>query len=182
MLSADEYIQGDPLDQANIFHWDFIDLNLPGSACYIPYRSWVTKRQSSGALTRDFLFYVGDSQTTGNDLAEMRAATHRVASMLKFLWLQDAPRKRRDASQTTDAQAGSIICTLGDTATLNVSQERWHKAKGMPAWIHQHYNPFQALGESSWIFDLPCLHLFSNRSTPQRYLFNSGFMAAMVTR
>jgi hypothetical protein len=67
VLFADEVIRGDPTVANNIFRWDYVDLNLPGSEWYNPSRSWVTKRRSTGELACDFLIFVDDSRTTGND-------------------------------------------------------------------------------------------------------------------
>jgi len=138
VLFADEHIRGDPQDPSNILGWDYIDLNLPGSDSYAPSQSWVTKRRASGRLAGDFLIYVDDVRTTGNEQSETRGISRRVASHLNWLGLQDAPRKRRDASQTPGAWAGSIVSTLDGTVSLTVSQERWNKAKGMLTWLRQH--------------------------------------------
>jgi hypothetical protein len=53
----------------------------------------------------------------------------RAASTLSYLGIQDAPRKRRDSSQSPGAWADSVIKTgPGDTFVL-ISQEKWDKAR-----------------------------------------------------
>jgi hypothetical protein len=40
---AEEVIRGDPSDPGNVFRWDLVEHNLPGSECYDPSRPWVAK-------------------------------------------------------------------------------------------------------------------------------------------
>jgi hypothetical protein len=40
---AKEVIQGDPTDFKNVFWWDLVELNLPGSEGYDRSRPWVAK-------------------------------------------------------------------------------------------------------------------------------------------
>jgi hypothetical protein len=49
--------------------------------------------------------------------------------------VQDAPRKRKDPSQTPVALAGSIFHTEGGTITVSVSQEQWEKVKVVLTWL-----------------------------------------------
>ena len=39
---AEEVIRGDPKDPANVFRWDYVRLNLPGSPNYDPSLPWVS--------------------------------------------------------------------------------------------------------------------------------------------
>lgn len=135
MLFAEEVIRGDPADTSNVLAWDIIVLNLPGDPIYDPSKCWVFKARVDGRLACDFLIYVDDCRTIGGDLEEARSVSRRVASVLNFLGLQDAPRKRRDPSKTPGAWAGSILDTSGDVVSICVSQERWDKAKGIIQWM-----------------------------------------------
>jgi len=72
----------------------------------------------------------------GNTFEECRAASRKAASVLNYLGLQDAVRKRRDPSTSPGAWSGSIVLTDADTVDLILSQERWDKAKGMVTWIN----------------------------------------------
>ncbi len=53
-----------------------------------------------GKLACDFISYVDDVRSGGNDRAEARAASRRVASKLNWLGVLDAARKRYDPSRT----------------------------------------------------------------------------------
>jgi hypothetical protein len=136
ILFAEEIIRGDPLDSTIIFRWDIIRLNLPGSNNYTPSLPWVSKiRLSDASLACDLIIYVDDVRTMGNTFDECKAASRRAASVLNSLEIQDAPRNRRDPSQTPGAWAGSICLSDTHTVDLVVSQEHWDKAKGMIKWI-----------------------------------------------
>jgi hypothetical protein len=62
---------------------------------------------------------------------ETRMAARRVASVCQYLGVQDALRKRREASQTPGAWAGTIISTDGEGVFVTVVQDKWDKAKRM---------------------------------------------------
>jgi len=46
VLFAEEVIRGDHLNKKNVFRWDAVRLNLPGSPTYMPHLSWVSKIRS----------------------------------------------------------------------------------------------------------------------------------------
>eukprot|EP00978_Attheya_sp_CCMP212_P040338 scaffold219117_cov61-Attheya_sp.AAC.1 len=51
MAMAEEYIRGDRKDPKNIFRWDSVEFNLPGSKDYDPLLPWVYKvRLSDGKI------------------------------------------------------------------------------------------------------------------------------------
>jgi hypothetical protein len=126
---TEEIIRGNPDDESNVFRWSDVVLNLPGSPAYKPCDPWVfraCKAVPSGAIriANDFKIYVDDVRTIGAMYAECRQASQRVASILSFLGIQDAPRKRRDPSQTPGPWAGSIVCTSQDAVFVTISKER----------------------------------------------------------
>jgi hypothetical protein len=135
ILFAEQIIRGDRFDTGNVLKWDRIDLNLPGSLTYSPAKSWVSKVRRDGSLAGDFLIYVDDVRTMGHSAEDCRLVSRRVASTLNSLGLQDAPRKRREPSQTPGAWAGSIVNTSNDLVCVAISQERWHKAKTILTWL-----------------------------------------------
>ncbi len=63
-----------------------------------------------------------------------------VVSILNYLGLQDAARKRRDPSQTPGPWAGSIVVSDGSLVEILVSNERWNKAKTMIKWMRESIN------------------------------------------
>jgi hypothetical protein len=150
VLFADMQIRGDRFNPSNVFRWDRVILNLPGSETYSPSRSWVYKIRSDGALASDFTIYVDDVRTMGSTAEDERLAARAVASTLNSLGLQDAARKRREGSQTPGAWAGSIVLTSDGMVSIAVSQERWDKSRMILTWLHDHITsglpiPFKTL-------------------------------------
>jgi hypothetical protein len=47
---AEEVIRGNPRDHSLPFHWDFIEMNLPGDVSYNLTRPWMSKRRSDGDM------------------------------------------------------------------------------------------------------------------------------------
>ena len=130
MMVAKDVIRGDRHDPSNVFRWDSVRLNLPGSASYDPGLPWVSKvRLSDGKIAADLFVYVDDARITGASEEECIDATRRVASVLNSLGIQEAPRKRRWASQTPGAWAGSIVETNPSGVYVTVSQEKWDKSR-----------------------------------------------------
>jgi hypothetical protein len=130
MMIAEDLIKGDPSDARNPFRWDIVRLNLPGSKNYDPSLPWVSKvRLEDFNIACDLVIFVDDLRVTGPTKGESWKAGQRAAQILSHLGLQDAPRKRRDASQTPGPWAGSILRTDLNGVFAFVSQEKWDKAK-----------------------------------------------------
>eukprot|EP00978_Attheya_sp_CCMP212_P027799 scaffold94026_cov53-Attheya_sp.AAC.3 len=122
MAMVEEYIRGDRKDPNNIFRWDSVEFNLPGSKDYDPLLPWVYKvRLSDGKIAVD----------TGNSAKEAWLAGRQVASKSNHLGIQDAPRKRRDGSSTPGAWTGSIVRTGEDGFFLLISVDKWDKTKAL---------------------------------------------------
>jgi hypothetical protein len=128
---AEEVICGDRKDPTNVYRWDTVWMNLPGSSDYRPNRPWVSKYQSSDEkITADLFILVDDLRPTGSSRKEAWAAARRAASTLNHLGIQDAPRKQRDSSQSPGAWAGSVVRTGAEGVNvLTSSQEKWDKSK-----------------------------------------------------
>jgi hypothetical protein len=127
---AEEVIRGDPSDPENVFRWDTVVLNLPGSDDYDPRRPWVAKyRTDDGRIAADIFIFVDDLRPTGPTREDAWLAARKAASTLNFLGIQDAPRKRRDSSQNPGAWAGCVIRTGPDGTFVLTSQEKWDKAR-----------------------------------------------------
>ncbi len=141
-LMAEEVIRGDPLDPSNVFRWNEIVLNLPGSPSYKPwapwvYKTWTLEPGQVASIANDLRIYVDDVRTIGQTYEECRLASRVVASKANYLGIQDAARKRRDPSQTPGPWAGTIVHSNNSSVTVSISVERWNKAKGMIAWIKE---------------------------------------------
>jgi hypothetical protein len=67
---------GDRRDLANPFHWDHVQLNLPGSPGYRADLPWVMKVRADGIIAAEIFEYVDDGRAIGHS-AELawRAAT-----------------------------------------------------------------------------------------------------------
>jgi hypothetical protein len=127
---AEEVIRGDRKEPGNVYRWDTVEMNLPGSEDYDPNRPWVCKlRMDDKRIAADLFIFVDDLRPTGSSRKEAWQAARRAASTLNFLGIQDAPRKRRDSSQNPGAWAGSVIRTGKDGVHMLTSQEKWDKAK-----------------------------------------------------
>jgi hypothetical protein len=127
---AEEVIRGDRKDPTNVYRWDTVRLNLLGSCRYKPYKPWVSKfRSSDQKLAADLFIFVDDLRPTGPSRKEGWEAAKKAASTLNHLGIQDAPRKRRDISQSPGAWAGSVIRTGAGGVSVLTSQEKWDKSK-----------------------------------------------------
>ena len=129
ILMAEEMVRGDPRDRYNILRWDRVKLNLPGSTNYKPSKPWVSKERSKDEkIACDFIIYVDDIRTSGNDWLECRLTSRYVASHMNWLGLQDAARKRQEPTTTPGPWAGLVMQSDGGAITISVGQERWEKA------------------------------------------------------
>ena len=89
---AEEIIRGNRLDPTNIFRWDRVRLNLPGSPAYDPAKPWVSKiRDINEQIVVDFCTFVDDARPTGPSKKEAWLAARRIGSPFSYLGLQDAP-------------------------------------------------------------------------------------------
>jgi hypothetical protein len=131
LLWVEELILGDRLEEKNVFRWNRLHLNLPGSDDYDPTKSWVRKLRSDGQLAADLQTYVDDIRPSGPSEAECWKASQRVSSVLGSLGIQDAPRKRRPPSLEPGAWAGGVVHSSNDEVNVLVTEERWAKTQGI---------------------------------------------------
>jgi hypothetical protein len=104
-LWSEDIIKGDHLDEANLFRWDRVIMNLPGTVNYDPGKPWLYKFDELNKKMAAFIISYVDDLRTGDDGGKERCdkVTHLVASRLNYLGEQDAARKRGDASQQPGA-------------------------------------------------------------------------------
>ena len=132
MMVAEEVIKGNHRTLSNPFHWDKVILNLPGCESFDPSIPWVCKiRVSDGKVACDFYIYVDDIRVTGSNGNETSLSCRKVTSLLNWLGIQDAPRKRRKASRMAGAWAGSVIYTTAEEVFVLVTEEKWIRGRGM---------------------------------------------------
>jgi len=112
---------GDRRDLANPFHWDHVQLNLPGSPGYRADLPWVMKVRADGTIAAENFVYVDNGWAIGHS-AEMawRAARCYTATCAR-LGVQDAARKWTSASRTPGPWAGTVTHTDQDQVCGMVS-------------------------------------------------------------
>ncbi len=137
ILRAQEVIMGDRKCERNVFRWENVEFNLPGTSGYVPGRPWVCKIRSDGTIAADLFIYVDDLRITAPTEQDCWNASQRVSSVLASLGLQDAARKRRAPSWEPGAWAGSVVCTNHEGVFVMVSQEKWDKTRLVIRWIRE---------------------------------------------
>ena len=140
MKRVEPTLKGDRSDPNNVFRWDRVERNLPGSESYDPSLPWMYKVRRDGTMAADLFIYVDDLRPTGPSKGECWDGSHQIGCRLTWFGIQDASRKRREASQTPGAWAGSIIHTMDDKVCVLVSQDKWDKTKKWVAWMEQVLN------------------------------------------
>lgn len=130
ILVAKEVVMGDRFDKSNVFRWDRVRLNLPGTENYDPSLPWVSKvRLDDGKIACDLFIYVDDGRVTAPTKVESAKATRQAAAVLNSLGVQEAARKRRWGSRKAGAWAGLIVQTTDDEVIVMVDPEKWLKTK-----------------------------------------------------
>ena len=87
---AEEIIRGNKDDPTNVFRWERVRLNLPGSESYDPSLPWVSKVRHGDEggeeqIAADLFTFVDDLRPTGSSKAESWQAGRRVASKINWL-------------------------------------------------------------------------------------------------
>jgi hypothetical protein len=103
---AEEVIRGDHHNKSNVFAWDRLQLNLPGSDGYDPRLAWVSKVCSDGQLVADFFTYVDDIWSTGGSHLESSKAARQVGLVASYLGIQDAAQKQHDRARNQEHGLG----------------------------------------------------------------------------
>lgn len=129
---GEEIIRGDHTDPTNPFFFDQLRLNLPGDPEYNPCLARVFKLNSNtGRNAGDMVTYVDDVRPTAATFGLCLRLCHRVGSILGYLGIQDAARKRVPPSQRAGAWTGSVVHTDNDMVVVLCTQEKWDKARSV---------------------------------------------------
>ena len=106
-------VYGDRRVLSNPFHWDHVELNLPGSCGYQADLPWVMKIRADRFLAAEIFVYVDDGRVVADlpDLAWQAAQAY--ASRCAKLGVQDASWKRTLPSETPGPWAGMVTHTNG---------------------------------------------------------------------
>lgn len=126
-----EMAMGDRRDPTNVFRWERVELNLPGSPDYKPSRAWVTLRRADGSLASFVVLFVDDLRVMAGSERECWLACRRVASTFNYVGVQDAARKRRSSTQEPGAWAGGVVQVKDGLVYVLVTQEKWDRVKEM---------------------------------------------------
>jgi hypothetical protein len=114
---AEEIIWGNQCDLSLPFHWDHVELNLPGSVSYDPSRPWVSKRMMDEQLAADMQSYCYDLWTCGPSCRAPLLATQQVAPVCNYLGIQDGPYKRHFPACCYPGAWDRVPATPGQKAT-----------------------------------------------------------------
>eukprot|EP00984_Skeletonema_dohrnii_P022484 scaffold11603_cov72-Skeletonema_dohrnii-CCMP3373.AAC.1 len=130
MLVTKWMAYGDRLDKDNPYQWERVELNLPGSEDYDPTLPWVMKVRSDGHLACEIYIYVDDCRVTGWCKLECWRAVRKLSTILNYLGLQDAFRKRTEPVIDPGPWAGSVTSTAL-MVLVTVTIEKWRKTRAL---------------------------------------------------
>eukprot|EP00985_Skeletonema_marinoi_P028317 scaffold24532_cov80-Skeletonema_marinoi.AAC.2 len=130
MIKAKYCAYGNRHDPTNPFQWEVVLLNLPGDECYDPSLPWVMKVRKDGHLACEVYVYVDDGRFTGWSKLECWRAVQRFSSVLTFLGIQDAFRKRTEPLTRPGPWAGTVTITEGGVFAT-VTSMKWIKTQGV---------------------------------------------------
>ena len=135
MMWAEHMVRGDRRDPNNPFRWSHIRVNLPGSKYYDPSLPWMSKLRPDGTLASEFYTYVDDVRVTGPSEEGIWMAIRKFSSIISYLGIQDAARKRRPPTTRPGAWAGSMIYVDENNVGVYVDQSKWEKSQNNIKWI-----------------------------------------------
>ena len=135
MKRMEGFLKGDRKCATNPFRWNTIVLNLPGMKKYDPSLPWVFKARLDNKVAGDLFIYIDDLRCTGTTEIECWDGAHQVSCRLSWLGIQDAPRKRREASKEAGAWAGTVVHTSQGHVTVLVSEKKWKKTQDWIQWL-----------------------------------------------
>ncbi|KAL7579543.1 hypothetical protein ACA910_007918 [Epithemia clementina (nom. ined.)] len=79
----------DAQDHSNVFQWDYVKLNLPGTPAYQPGEPWISKQCNDGCLASDAHDYVDDLHGTAATMEEAWQEGARIAKTKAFKMLHE---------------------------------------------------------------------------------------------
>jgi hypothetical protein len=151
-LRAKKIMLGNRKVKSNPFHWERVELNMPGDEGYDATKPWIMKLREDGSSATELRTYIDDLRTTAKDRGTAWLASSQIAKTCSWLGLQDAARKRREPSQTPGAWAGATVSTDEARAYKSVTKERWVKTQKKIRWLAAQAGEFDA--RSSELLDM----------------------------
>ncbi|KAL7563418.1 hypothetical protein ACA910_016514 [Epithemia clementina (nom. ined.)] len=122
-------IMGDQHDSKNVFRWDNMHLNLPGTTGYLPGEPWISKRRKEGHIAADAHDYVDNLRGTAPTQEDAWQVGAAIAKTASFLGVQDTCRKRRAQTQRPWAWAGVVCGTTPSRPYITMTQTKWDCTK-----------------------------------------------------
>jgi hypothetical protein len=129
-----DYAKGAPEKTNNLFSWNRVVLNLPGSDGYDPSLPRIRKLQETGETADDVVTFYDDGRVFAASEEHAQLAIRQITSRLQYLGNQDAARKRRAISQRPGAWAGGIVYSDQNVLRTFTSPDKWNKAKLFLDW------------------------------------------------
>eukprot|EP00978_Attheya_sp_CCMP212_P022403 scaffold66847_cov57-Attheya_sp.AAC.2 len=127
---VEEEVRGDRTQPTNVFRWDQVILNLPGSDDYNPARPWVFKvRDDDGSIDADVHGFMDDFRTSGKDKKDRWLAARRMGSASSHLGLQEAAWKRRESTRRPGAWIGLVLWSGALGVFAIITEDKWDKVK-----------------------------------------------------
>jgi hypothetical protein len=124
-------------DRDNVFHWEDVVVNLPGTFGYDATQPKIYEQRSDGLIAADLVIYIDDVRTVANAREEAWRASSEAAKTCAWLGLQDSALKRREPSLKPGAWAGTVIWASEGEVKKMVTQERWKNTQNKLDWIHR---------------------------------------------
>jgi hypothetical protein len=129
---GEELARGNSTDCKNPFGYSHVVLNLPGLKSFDPTKPHVYKWNSTAQrIAGEVVTFIDDSRGCGYSKEHTWQVMRRITSVLQYLGIQDAPRKRRPPSQSPGAWAGSLNKVTSEEVGLSVTQAKWEKGRGI---------------------------------------------------
>jgi hypothetical protein len=122
-------VYGNRKDVLNLFHWDHVEFNLPGSKGYRSNLPWVMKIRIDGFLAAKIFVYVDNGWVVGYSLELAWQAAWAYTACCSRFGIQDASHKRASASRTPGPWAGTVTHTDENQVCDMVSKEKWEKTQ-----------------------------------------------------
>ena len=130
----EEFFIGDRKNTSNVYHWDKVVFNLPGSPSFNPTLPFVFKWDTTHQrIATSIKAYVDDLRIIAANVELAWQASRQTAARIQRLGSQDAPRKRRieDGPWT-----GTMFSTKDGVITKSVTLKKWMKAKTLVMELH----------------------------------------------
>ena len=131
MLMAKVEAYGDRNQHDNPFGWDRVVLNLPADKHYDSTLPKVFKVRRDYHIASEIYVYVDDARVTAWCKEECWRATCQFSRTLTRLGIQDASRKRTEASMKPGPWAGTNTLTADNVVLITVSQVKWKKSQDL---------------------------------------------------